>query len=235
MKKLTVLLPLIVLLALNIQVFPQKRKTSPPKSKTITATAPKSTQTIAKKDFFGFVEGNAYKNKFFGLKLTIPENWLIQESQFNTELKRIGSEMVTAKNAATQKAFDEAMQQVVILLSGSKDIVGMENNALMVFSAEKKSPLLQIRNGEDYLRLTIQSFKKIRLPADFKYSENIESENFGGETFYSLDVGRDNYKQRLYATYRKGYTLFFTLVYFNENDLETIKEALRKSDFSWNG
>ena len=125
------------------------------------------------------------------------------------------------------------MQRVTILFTASKDILGIENNAIMVFAAEKKTPLMQIRNGEDYLRLTIQSFKKLQLPPDYKYSEKIESEKFGNETFHYIDIERINYRQRIYSTYRNGYALFFTWSYVTDEDLETMKNIFQNSDFAW--
>jgi hypothetical protein len=75
----------------------------------------------------------------------------------------------------------------------------------------------------------------VQLPPDFKYSETINSEKLGNETFYSLDIQRTGYKQRFYATVRKGYSLFFTLTYITAADLETMKTVIRDSDFAWKG
>ncbi len=184
-------------------------------------------------DFLGKVEGSAYKNKFFGIKLNLPESWLIQETQINNSIKQAGSKIATGKTSQMQEALDDAMQRLTVLLTASKDILGIENNATMIFSAEKSAPLVQIRNGQDYLRLNIQTLKKMQLPPDYKFSETIKSEKFGTETFYSLDIERANYKQRFYAIQRKGYSLFFTLSYFTNEDLETMKASIRNSDFSW--
>lgn len=211
--------------------FAQKSKTVKPKDKA--TSVPKTNLNDSQQDFFGEIEGSSYKNKFFGVKITLPENWLAQESEVGKAMKQAGFEMVKGKTAQTQKAFEDATQRVTVLFTGSKDILGIENNAIMAFAAERKTPLMQIRNGEDYLRLNIQSFKKLQLPPDFKYSETIKSEKFGGETFYYLDVERTGFQQRFYAIYRKGYALFFTLTYANDDDLETMEEILRRSDFAW--
>lgn len=193
------------------------------------ASAAPPTQT----DFFGAFEANTYKNKFFGVKITVPEKWVVQESETNKAIKQIGSGIVKGKNEASEKALDEAMQRLTVLFTASKDILGMSDNAVMIFSAEKAPPLAPIRNGEDYLRLNLQSFKKLQLPPDFKYSETLVREKLGNETFYYLEIQRTGYKQRMYATARKGYALFFTLSYIKDEDLETIKNILRDSDFSW--
>ena len=92
---------------------------------------------------------------------------------------------------------------------------------------------MQIRDGQDYLRLNIQTLKKLQLPPDYKYSEKIELEKFGNETFYYIDIERAAYRQRIYSTYRKGYALFFTLSYVTDEDLETMRSILKNSDFAW--
>lgn len=232
-KHLTLIFSIIALFALSGDIWAQKKKPV-----TMTGTVEKSapaeaSQNNSQTDFFGFIEGETYKNKFFGVKIDIPEKWLIQESEVNKAIKQTGSEMVKGKTEQTEKALDRAIERLTVLFTTTKDVLGMGNNAIMIFSAEKAPALVQIRNGEDYLRLTLQSFKKLQLPADFKYSETIGSEKFGGETLYSLDVQRTGYKQRFYATARKGYALFFTLSYITDEDLETMKKALRNSDFSW--
>ena len=229
-KYLTVFYLLAAVCLFGNYSFAQKGRIKPKPRKEIMEAV--STSNI-QKDFLGEVEGGAYKNKFFGIKLNLPESWLIQETQVNDAIKQAGSKSITGKTSQVQKAYNNAMQRLTVLFTASKDILGIENNATMIFSAEKSPPLVQIRNGQDYLRLNIQSFKKLQLPPDFKYSETIKSEKFGTETFYSLDIERATYDQRFYAIYRKGHSLFFTLTYSTEKDLETMKDVLRNSDFSW--
>jgi hypothetical protein len=227
-RNLTIIFSIAVLIFSANFTSAQKRKNAPQK-KAVTVSKPNRGQ----QDVSGEVEGNVYKNKFFGLKITIPEQWLFQESQVSDSIKQSGSEKVKGKTAQTQKSFGEAVQRLTILYTASKDILGMENNAVMVFAAEEMTPLMQVRNGEDVLRLNLQTFKKMQLPPDFKYSETIRPEKMGNETFHYIDVQRTGFSQRFYAIARKGYSLFFTLNYVSDEDLETMKNIIRNSDFSW--
>ncbi|HEX8246887.1 MAG TPA: hypothetical protein VF599_01790 [Pyrinomonadaceae bacterium] len=231
MKKIPVLIfSVIALFSLAAQVSAQSKKSPPPR---VRAAPLDASRNNSQTNFLGEFDAGTYKNKFFGVKITVPEKWVIQESEFNQAIKQVGSEIVQGKNAQSEKALDAAMQRLTVLFSVSKDIIGMGNNAIMILSAEKASALVPYRNGEDYLRLNVESFKKLQLPPDFKYSETINSEKFGNETFYSLDIQRTGYKQKFYATARRGYALFFTLTYITEKDLETMKTVIRNSDFSW--
>ncbi len=222
-------LSLIILLLAN-GVFAQKRRIRPAPRREIVEVDSKS---AVDSSLEGELKDGVYQNKFFGLKIVIPENWLLQERQVSEAIKDFGTKAVKGKTSVTEKAYQQAVQRLTVLFTASRDIIGIENNSTMIFAAEKSTPLMQVRNGKDYLRFNIQSFKKLQLPPDFKYSETVESEKFGTETFYSLDVQRATFKQRYYAIYRKGYSLFFTFTYVNEEDLEAMKAALRESDFSW--
>ncbi|HEX8733936.1 MAG TPA: hypothetical protein VF721_01345 [Pyrinomonadaceae bacterium] len=229
-KHLTLIFSVIALFTLAGHVYAQKRQV---KAKPVAPAASKANQTDSRADFYGGFEGSTYKNKFFGLKIEIPEKWVIQESEVNKAIKQTGSEMVKGKTAQTEKALDAAFQRLTVLFTASKDILGMGNNAIMILSAEKAPATVPYRSGKDYLRLNLDSFKRVQLPPDFKYSETINSEKLGNETFYSLDIQRSGFKQRFYATARKGYALFFTLSYMTDEDLETIKGIIRNSDFAW--
>ena len=230
-KSLTILSATFLLFFAANYALAQKAK--PIKPKSTTNSVSKTIQNDSQKDFFGEIEDNSYKNKFFNVKITLPETWLVQESEVGKAIKKAGEDAIKGKTTQIQNAFDEATQRVSVLFTASKDILGIENNAIMIFAAEKNTPLMQLRNGEDYLRLNIQTFQKMQMPPDFKYSEKIESEKIGSETFYYIDVERAAYKQRLYATYRTGYALFFTLSYTTNEDLEKMRSILKNSDFAW--
>ena len=225
----------LLIVGLSLLTFSAAAQKIKPSPTPVTVQGTGDSESIRKKelDFLGEIEGNAYKNRFFNLKLVIPDNWQLQESEVGREIKQLGSQLAKGKTSQTQKALDEAMERVTPLFTASRDVLGMEANVIFVLAAEKKPPLTQIRNGEDYLRLNIQTFKKLQLPADFKYSETIKSEKYGKETFYYLEIERSGYRQRIYAFYRNGYALFFTLTFIAEEDLEMVKAIFRNSDFDW--
>jgi hypothetical protein len=210
--------------------FAQKRKSkASPRKEIIQAVSDSDLQ----RDFLGEVQGSVYKNKFFGVKLVLPENWLIQEDEFNKFIKQKGSEILKGKTSQVQKSFNQSVQRVTILMTVTKDIVGIANNASLVLATEKINPPMQVRNGYDYMRLMLQSFKLLQLPPDYKYSEEIQTEKVGTENFSYINIERNGYKQGIYATYRKGYAVFFTLQFFNTEDFQKMKTILQNADFAW--
>lgn len=228
MKYTKIFCLLITILLSGSFSFAQKKTPPKPVKEILTITGTSDTQMI----FLGSVDGSEYKNSYFGLNMKLPESWIIQEREVNDELKKIGKDSLKGKDKKTQQSLDQAAQKVTILLTATKDIIGIAKNAVLTLAVEKPAPLVRIRNGNDYLRLVLQSYKLMQLPPDFKYSEKIQSEKLGSETFYYIDVERIGYTQRFYATARKGYAVFFLMQFFDKTDLESMKEILRNADFS---
>lgn len=190
---------------------------------------------IVEVDRDGRIEGRVYLNEYFGLKITLPESWIAQESAVGDAIKKKGAEMVKGKTAAVDKEFDKAVNRTLTLFTTSKDILGMADNAILAVSAEAPAPLVQFRNGTDYLRLSLQSMKSLQLPPDFKYSEEIKSESLGRETVPYIQIERQGYHQRIYVIQRKGYAVLFTLTYISDEDLGTMREMISTADLSWKG
>lgn len=229
-KYFKIVFVLVTIFFYNEMSFGQKGKIKPPtKKKIATVVGASDTQM----NFSGKFEGSKYTNPFFGFKITMPENWIIQEKDVNDAIKKIGEEQIKGKTKQVQGILDEAVQRVTVLFTTSKDIFGMADNAALILGAEKMSPLTKIRNGNDYMRLTLQSYKLMQLPPDYQYSENILTEKFNTEVFSYIDIQRTGYKQRVYATARKSYALFFTVQFVKQKDLDTMREVLEKTDFNW--
>lgn len=209
------------------------KKTSKPV--TYSTKGPKKFVAPKVADFPGEIVGNVYQNRYFNMKIVPPESWLAQSPAVNEAIKTAGAEKTSGKTKAADKAFDEAVQRTTVLFTVTKDILGIQNNALMNVVAERMPPMAQVRDGNDYLRLNIQSFKVITLPPDFKYSEVIQSEKLGNETFYYIDIERTGYFQRFYAIARNGHGILFPMTYLSKEDLEKMKDMLRQSDFVWKG
>ena len=220
-----------ILAGFSFSQVPEKGPPPPPAPKRITGD---SNYPLAKaSDLPGEIVGNVYQNKYFRLRIVPPEAWLAQSPAVNEAIKAKGTELVSGKTKAADKALDESVQRTTILYTVTKDILGIQNNGSLSVVVERIPPLVQIRNGHDFLRLTLQNQKVLTLPADMRFSESILSENFGTETLYYLDIERSVYSQRLYVIARNGYAISFLITYFTKEDLETMKEILRQSDFAW--
>lgn len=182
---------------------------------------------------YGEVEKNVYTNRFFEFKLTVPETWLIQEQEVSDAIKKQGGSMVKGKSTAMDKAFRNAEKRLTMLLTFSKDILGIQNNAIATVGAERAMPTMPFRSGEDYLRLNLQTMRSLQLPADFKFSNTVETDELGTTTFPYVQINRNGYDQRIYSITKKGYALIFTFSYTSEDDLNILRDVLKNADLSW--
>jgi len=198
-----------------------KPKPAPPKA------APKPSAPLD----LGKVDGKIYTNRFFGFTFSLPETWQIQEQIINKIIKDTGTRETKAKNAVTQKAFEQAATRVTVLLSAFKNTLGAAENASIICSLEDVRPIPAVKDGVDYLDLNISTLKRVQLPPDFKYSV-VKAEKLGKTQFAYLEITKTNANQRIYATFRKGYAIFFVLTFNNEKDLETMRQILAQGNFA---
>lgn len=131
------------------------KKTSKPA--TLTVKGDRNLPPPKVSDFPGEVVGNIYQNRYFNIKIVLPESWLAQGPTVNAAIKTSGSDMISGKTKVYDKAFDDAVNRTTVLFTTTRDILGMQNNAIMVLTAEKTPPLMQVRDGRDYLRLTFKA------------------------------------------------------------------------------
>lgn len=98
------------------EVYAQKRKTAPVRKVTEVRVPPPVASNNSSEALLGEIEGNIYKNKFFGVKINVPENWIIAESEINKAIKQRGAEVVKGKTAPYEKALNESVQRLTISL-----------------------------------------------------------------------------------------------------------------------
>jgi ribonuclease I len=107
---------------------------------------------------------------------------------------------------------------------------GTQENAILRISVEDLKALPQIKDAVDYFDLMRETFKAVKLPPDFKYSET-QAEKLGRMQFGFLDTSNKTGKKRMYATVRNGYAIMFTLTYKADEDLATMKNVLAQGNF----
>ncbi|HEY0658166.1 MAG TPA: hypothetical protein VGD05_06815 [Pyrinomonadaceae bacterium] len=199
---------------------------SPPKP----VSAKPAPKSIAPLDL-GTIKGNTYTNRFFGFTFSLPETWQIQEQIINKIIKDNAARETKAKNDATQKAFDQAVNRVTVFLTATRDTLGASENASIVCSIEDMRLIPAVKDGVDYLDLAINTYKRIQLPPDFKYSE-VKAEKLGKTQFAYIEINKTGINQRMYATFRKGYAIFFVFTFNNKEDLETMRQILAQGNFA---
>jgi hypothetical protein len=74
-------------------------------------------QGNAAKIDFGSIEGSVYSNRYFGLKLTIPENWQVQDDETKKRIMALGKEGLAGNNKQLEKALDASLLNTLNLLT----------------------------------------------------------------------------------------------------------------------
>ena len=189
-------------------------------------------KTIAKIDF-GSIEGTTYTNRYFGLKLTIPENWQIQDDETKKKMMESGKRKIMGGDKQVEKTLDTSLLNTLNLLAVFKYPVGsgMRHNPSFGCVAEKitRFPSLTAR---DYLIGTKSFMQKSQVPYTFR---EIYSRSIGGRGFVVLPAqaplnGAIVY-QNYYTRIMKGYALVFIITYSTDEELRPLEEMLKSVRF----
>lgn len=182
----------------------------------------------------GAVVGRTYTNKKFGFEIVFPDTWLIPDDDFEAYMKKQGFDLsLKAPDSLTptgKASVNAALKKVTILLTAYRSMPGTADNAIMRVSVEDLALNPQIKDAVDYFDAIRASYKTMKLPADFKYSET-QAEKLGVRQFAYLDAESTAGKKRMYAVVRDGFAVMFTLSYRSETDLVTMRRVLEEGNF----
>ena len=109
---------------------------------------------------------------------------------------------------------------------------GMPENASLRVAVESLRNLPQVKIGVDYFTQLINTFKTVKMPADFKYSE-INSEQIDDFSLNYIDVTSGNNKKRMYVMIRKGYAVTMTISYYEDADFQALHKVLTVADLDY--
>jgi len=87
---------------------------------------------------FGSVSGNQYTNAYFGLKLTFPAGWSIQDTAGKKRISEKGKQVVTSDDATKKAELDRAVDNTLNLLTVSERPMGSPGplNSAFICGAE---------------------------------------------------------------------------------------------------
>ncbi len=213
--------------------FAQKPAPKPTPTKTPAAVPVKS--SVAETDEFGRIEGQKYTNSVHGFQITFPDNWSVNDREFEAIVKPYGIDlsMVVPENfgGPGKVQMQRKFENVKVLLYAHHSISVANAGALVRLAVEDVRLNPVIKDAVDYFDLMRSQFALMKAPADFKYSET-QAEKLGAKQFAFLDTSSKNGKKRLYATLRRGHVILFTMSYTKPEDLATMRQILAGGDFA---
>lgn len=196
---------------------------------------PKKTKTAAKVQRFelGTIDNQIYTNRFFNLQVPLPEIWQVQEPIIGEIIKDEALKNIKGKNTATQKALNQQMQKVFVAFTIFKEVAGTFDNASIILTFEDMRKVPVVKSAVDYLQVAINTYRNLKLPPGFKYDTKVRTETLGNTKFAFLETENGLVRQRIYALFRKGYAVFFTLTYLNDEDLETMINIIEAGNYNF--
>ena len=125
----------------------------------------------------GSVTGTTYANKYFGLTLTIPTGWQVQDSTVKKQISEKGKEIVTSDDPAKKGELDRAADSTLNLLTVSQFPVGEPGrfNSMFLCGAEKIPA--GVKTDVDYMSALKNTLKYSQVPITVErdgYAEQIE-------------------------------------------------------------
>lgn len=211
------------------QVKPRQRPTPTP-TKTPDRTAAPSDPDK------GTLKGRTYSNKKYGFQLVFPDTWLVPDDDYEAFMKTRGFDLSLKApdtvGPTSHAKLNRDLKNIKMLVTAYRSLPFTPKNSFMQVSIEDLSLNPQIDDAVDYFDAMRSTFKLMKLPADFEYSET-GAEKLGAMQFGYIDTSSKNEKKRMYATVRNGHAIMFTLTYTSDEDLATMRRVLEEGKFDF--
>lgn len=183
----------------------------------------------------GTLKDVTYSNAYFGMKLTIPVGWQVQDTETAKELFQRGKDLAVGDDKNLDAIVTASEKQSLALLSVFKYQPGspVQFNPGFVCIVERVSHLPGIKKGGDYLFHVRKGLSASKLQITF--DKDIYDEVIGGATFGVLEAkmgfGNKLVSQKYYSTIRKGYALSFIIAFTSDEELKAQNEIIKSVRF----
>jgi hypothetical protein len=184
----------------------------------------------------GAFAGSLYRNNYFGMTITIPSDWSIQDSKSMKTLKDRGKKALGEDDRHLKAVMDATEHQTVNLFSVFQHPIGspVPFNSNLICMAERVRHMPGIKRGKDYhyhtRKLLESSQMKVKFPEEI-YTETLGSVEF--DVLYSeTSFGNILVKQKQYGAIMKGYVLLIVSTFANDDQETTLNEILETLTFN---
>ncbi len=184
----------------------------------------------------GYFEGAQYRNDYFGMTLSFPETWTIQDPRTQRELRRMGENLVAGDDKNLQATLKAGEAQSLPLFMVFQHPLGSPVlcNANITCVAERVAHAPGIRSGADYLFHARRLLEAGQMK--YTFGSDLRSETLAGAEFHVLPMELAApgvaIKQEMYATIRKDYALLLTITFSTEEERLAVRGILNTLAFS---
>jgi hypothetical protein len=184
---------------------------------------------------FGTFHDSVYSNKYFGLTLTLPPEWSIQNQKSQQQLMDVGEKTLAGENKNLKAVFKASQLKTVNLLAAFKHPIGtpVPFNPSIMCVAERIRHAPGIKRGKDYLFHSRKILESSQLSTSFP--RDISTEELGGASFdvmyCEMELFGMTIRQKHYATVAKGYALGFIVSFTTEEEEASLQSILETVAF----
>ncbi|MBW8034250.1 MAG: hypothetical protein FVQ79_00865 [Planctomycetes bacterium] len=184
---------------------------------------------------FGTVEGSVYRNEYFGLSISFPSGWSIQDQETQKELMDIGTKLAAGDDENLEAVIKASELQSVNLVAAFEHPLGapVASNPSLMCIAEKVRHVPGIKRGSDYhfhFRKLLESSA-----IDVSFPRETSTEKIGGVDFDVMYIEALTagviIQQKQYAAISKGYALLLTITYTTDEEKASLQKLLESVTF----
>lgn len=178
----------------------------------------------------GTVTDSIYRNEYFGLSVTIPTDWAIQDQESLRHIMEKGGRMLAGDDENLNDAVKRSDTKTITLFAASKHPLGaaVPYNPSIICLAERLSHLPGVKSAEDYRYHTRNILESSHLKVSFPDGRTATS--LGMKEFSILRVGipvmDTTVHQKHYATIIKGCALVFVVSYTTDEEESSLNNIL---------
>lgn len=201
------------------------QRTSPARPKPV-----EPVESVTSRDFYGYLENGKYVNKFFGFRLSAPESYsFIGAAEAETK-SRAGIDMIKGNNAATVDKFDAAAAKQAMLFGWTELPFGSPGNSIIEAGALKQG------KGVTAAMALGASTNLLALSPNYKFDKALGNVLFNRRSFagvaMNVEANGIKFKQEAYIIMLKGYSVQFTLTFFDDTGRRKMHDVLRSIEFT---
>lgn len=174
--------------------------------------------------FTGTTNKGIYNNEYLNMTMKVPQEWIIQD---NTTVLQLVEQLV---DKASAEELSNSLNSFLCLMA-SKYALGapVEFNPNVTLGIENVSLLDGISKGSDYLFFLEKTITEVT--PGYTFEDKTETVILDGISFDTkkavFNIADREIKQKIYCTIYKGFSVFFTLSYSTEEELQELETMLK--------
>ncbi len=198
-------------------------------------TGCQETQEASKEIDFGTIKNSVYRNEYFGMTLTVPDNWYVMDEEGRKQVMEVGAEMVAGDDETLKSAIKASELTTVNLLSIMEHPPGtpVPFNPNLGCLAERVRDTPGIKTGDDYFFHVKRLLESSQIAVTF--SDSV-TEVVGGREFrvmpLEMSAMGQTVHQKFYACIDKGYALVFVASYSTDEELAKLQKVFDTVKFN---